>query len=159
MTSRSDNPIFDINTDVIDTFLAITKAYLTGAERLTALNLSTAHQALEDSARFGESILAMGQGEQAAPLGPQLIEKTVAYARASSEILRRTQDEIVEVWVRQLAERPPLFAAPSGWLTPYALFTQGLEQMRTLGAAGPAATSHAKGPSTQAAVAAAKKAA
>jgi len=165
MTSRSDNPLFAIDTDAIDTFLDISKAYLSGAERLTVLNLSTARQALEDSVRAGETLLAMGQGEQAAgtpaALGPQLMEKTLAYARACSDILARTQDEITELWSRHLAERPSLFATPPAWLTPPALFTQMLEQMGSLAAHRPAATAHAKGHAAQSAVAAAatKKAA
>lgn len=166
MTSRSDNPVFAIDTAAIDTFLNISKAYLAGAERLIALNLGTARQALDDTAQAGATLLAVSQGEQAtgtlAALGPQqLMEKTLAYARTSSEILARTQDEITELWSRHLAERPPLFATPPGWLTPPALFTplftQMLEQMGSLAANRPAATAHAKGHAAQTAVAAATR--
>lgn len=164
MTSRSDNPIFAIDTNVIDAFMNITKAYLAGAERLTALNLNTARQAVEDSARAGETILAMGQGELAADspatLGRQL-EKALAYTRTCSDILAQTQDEMIESWLRYLAEQPRLFATPPGWMSPTALLTQMLEQMGSLAATKPAATVHARGHAAPPAVAAAatKKAA
>lgn len=140
MTSKSSRPFLSMDADLLttplDNALAITRLCLSSAEQWTALNLTTARQALEDWGVATQAALAVSRGEQpdaaASELARQITEKALAYGRTSSELFARTQQDLTDLLSRQLAAGKPLFAIPEGWRSPFELFAESMEQMTAL---------------------------
>jgi phasin family protein len=96
------------NQAAVDSLLSVANTALASAERLAALNLSTARSTLEDSVA-GVQAIAGVKGPQdvtaaATALTQPAIEKATAYARSVYEITSQTQGELTKMVEAQFGD-------------------------------------------------------
>jgi len=131
----------------VDTFQALANIYLTSAERMLALNLSTLREAVEDSAtamsRLPDMKAGFGSNKQQATFVPPMLEKTMAYSRSAYEILAATQQEVTQMLTSQMTGSGSGFKIPTDWNAPFELFAKSVQQFSTLAAKGATATTEA----------------
>lgn len=91
-----------------EALLSIGNAAFAGAERLAALNLSTARALLEDSIANAKAMLAVKDVKDLISIQTALaqptVEKAVAYSRSLYEITSETQEELSKVMGTQASD-------------------------------------------------------
>jgi len=96
------------NKAAVDSLLAIANTALASAERISALNLSTARATLEDSAAGIKAIAdakdIQGVAAAATALSQPAIEKASAFARSVYEIASQTQGELTKLVESQVGD-------------------------------------------------------
>ena len=125
-------------TKAIDGLLAISNVYLESAGRLSELTLSAARESLEGCVAASRDTSAGGAGAIQAVFGQPAIERAMAYARTSFEILSHAQQEAVQILGQQF---------PVGQIFPLAgdskagidFFTRGFRQLTSIVSDGVAA--------------------
>ncbi|MCK6391224.1 MAG: phasin family protein [Azonexus sp.] len=96
------------NKATVDSLLSVANTALASAERIAALNLSTARAALEDTASGVKTV--MGAKDPQAALAAQnalaqpAVEKAVAYGRSVYEITSQTQQELAKMVEAQFGD-------------------------------------------------------
>jgi len=127
------------NQASIETLTALASKALTQAERLTALNLSTARAVLEDSVAATQTVLAVKNAQDLVALQTALVQpildKSVAYGRSVYEITSEGQQEFAKLFETQVAELNKTFtdaldkatkSAPAGSEPVFAAFKSAL---------------------------------
>ncbi len=96
------------NKATVDSLLAVANTALASAERIAALNLSTARSALEDTASGARSVLAAKDPQAAlaaqSALAQPAVDKAVAYGRSVAEITTQTQQELAKLVQAQFGD-------------------------------------------------------
>ena len=89
------------NQAAVESLLALANTALASAERVAALNLSTARDALKDSASNAKTLLAAKDPQQAlaaqSALVQPAVEKAVAYSKSMLEISSDSQQQFAKM--------------------------------------------------------------
>lgn len=108
-------------------FLALSKVYLEGVERLTSLNLNAARETLDSWASATKSLSEAKAGKDygkfLSEFRQPMLEKAVSHTRNVYEIMTKTQEELSTVLKEQFAG-----ADWAGGNALSAMFTKGLQQ-------------------------------
>lgn len=126
----------------VETVLSLANSTIARAERLSALNLSTAHSVLEDSAASAKTLLATKNPQDLvdlhASLAKPIVEKVFAYASDVYAIAAEGQQEVSKLFEAQIAELNKNFAlaldnaaksAPAGSEPAFAAARSAVEQV------------------------------
>lgn len=88
------------NQATVESLLALANTALASAERVAALNLSTARDALKDSASNAKALLSVKDPQQALTAQTALVqpavEKAVAYSKSMLEISSESQQQFAK---------------------------------------------------------------
>lgn len=113
-------------------FLALSKVYLEGVERLTSLNLNAARETVDSYASatktLSEAKAGKDYGKFLSELGQPMLEKAVSHTRSTYEIMTKTQEELSTVLKEQFAHPQMAWADWAGGNTLSEMFTKGLQQ-------------------------------
>ena len=108
MSALNNEQVLSANKAAIDTLLSVANTALATAESLAALNLGTAREALQDSAKNVQAVLGVKTPQDAAALnatlGKPAVEKAVAYSRSVYEISTGAANEFSKMIQAQFAE-------------------------------------------------------
>ncbi len=108
MNALSNEHILSANKAAIDTLLSVANTALATAESLAALNLGTAREALNDSAKNAKAAMAVKTPQEVASLnaalGQPAVEKAVAYSRSVYEISTGAANELSKLIQSQFVE-------------------------------------------------------
>lgn len=134
---------------VLDTFLAISRSYLTCAERVTAINATAARRFVADCARAGDQWTSDSPPTQIAPL-TDAFERSLDYSRSVQTALTETHGQVSQMMMREFTALQRRIANPELWRTPFGLSVFESAWPMTAAAAPPAAadTTHADTRST-----------
>lgn len=96
------------NKATVDSLLAVANTALATAERIAALNLGTARNALEDSAAATKAVFAAKSPNDVASLQSSMVqpavEKAVSYSRSLYEISSESQQQIAKMFEAQFVD-------------------------------------------------------
>lgn len=140
-TSQSQSLVNQSNLDAIHGLATI---YLSGAERLTALNLTATRGLLEDT--FAAAAQRPSAGTDSGFNLPQLafsqpnVERTIAYSRSVYQIFLETQQEMIQTLSTQFSSTSANFKLPSDWTAPLEKFTKGVQDVSSQNAKNVSAT-------------------
>lgn len=130
----------------IDAFQAMAKIFLTSAERLSALNLSAAREAVEDQSAIARAMLGTRNpgdvgdvGDVQNTLAQPMINKALAYSRGTYEILTETQSDLSRLMAAQLPRMGGQLPMPD-WNAALDMFRAGARQFSDMAAKNAAAT-------------------
>lgn len=117
--ARSHGRDASFNT-VLDTFLAISRSYLACAERVTAINSSTARRFVADCARVSDQSMGDTPPIQTNSLTDAL-ERSLDYSRSVHAALAETHGQVSKMMMREFADLQRRLANPESWQTPFGL--------------------------------------
>lgn len=144
MSNTLHNDVIITNTAAVDAFLSLSKVYLASIERLSALNLSTAREAVEDctaasktltEAKAGDDLVGLLSG-----LGQPMWEKALAHSRNTYEIVAKSHEEMSKVIAGRLAQPQLASSGLAGWSVLSEMFTNGVQQIGAAAAENVAAS-------------------
>lgn len=96
------------NKSAVENMLSLTNTVFASAERLAALNLNTARNAIENSAATTKSLFEIKDPQALVSLSSELaqpgMEKAIAYSRSVYEIFTQTNDEVSKIVEAQVSE-------------------------------------------------------
>lgn len=142
-------------------FLALSKVYLEGVERLTSLNLNAAREALDSCASaaktLSEAKAGKDYGKFLSELGQPMLEKAVSHTRNTYELMTKIQEELSTVLKEQFAHPQLAWAGLAGGNTLSEIFTKGLQQFTSAAKNNFAAASEASSKVVAAAASNARK--
>lgn len=123
----------------VDTFQAMASIYLTSAERLSALNISAAREAVEDQTttltRALMGIRSPGEANDIqSTLAQPMIEKALAYSRNTYEILAETQSQLSKLVMSQVSGLSGRLPLPIDWSAAFDMFRTGARQFSDMAA-------------------------
>ena len=100
--SAFDNPSFvAAHKAAVDTLLSVVNTALASAERIAALNLHAAREAIEDMAQHGKAVMSVKTPEEAMSLSGSLtqpqVKKGIAYTRSIYEITSAARDDATNI--------------------------------------------------------------
>lgn len=120
------------HTAAANTFFTLSSVYLESLEKLTALNLNAAREALESCAAATKTLSQVKSGKDygkfLSELGQPMLEKAVSHTRNVYEIMAKTQEELSTVLGEQFAHPPIAWAGWAGGNALSEMFTKGLKQ-------------------------------
>lgn len=132
MTHTHRDDAVAANTVAANTFLRLSSVYLESFERLTALNLNAAREALESCAAATKTLSEVKSGKDygkfLSGFGQPTLEKAVSHTRNMYEIMAKTQEELSTVFQEQFAHPPMAWADWAGGKALSEMFTKGLQQ-------------------------------
>lgn len=104
---------------VLDSFLAISRLYLQGAERLSALNAAALRGMVADGATamkalMGATSAAEGMEIQAS-MSNAMVGKVVAYTRGLHELAAETQEEMSRQTLTPTSDASGIAEVPDSW--------------------------------------------
>ncbi|WP_323001346.1 phasin family protein [Denitromonas sp.] len=150
-------------TAAVDAFLALSSVYWTSVEDISALNLKTARETLDDYASAAKALSAPVSGKDYSKvlsgLGQPMYEKALDHSRSMRDIMTRTQREMSAVLTKQLARPPVAWAGAGDWNELSSLFAKGIQQFTARSAENFSAASDATDKVIAATTSAAKRAA
>lgn len=120
----------------VDAFHDMAQIWLTSAERLSALNIGAARDALEDQTALARAMLGVRAPEEAGNVGGNfaqpMIDKALGYSRNAWEIFSEAQSQIAKLVMAQMpAGRLPL---PFDWNAAFDLFRTSARQFSDMAA-------------------------
>ncbi|WP_310494350.1 phasin family protein [Dechloromonas sp.] len=146
MNRKNSHSFSSANQSNLEAFHGLASIYLAGAERLTALNLTTIRGALDDtvaeSTQRPSTKTDFGFNLPLVAFGQPSVEKTMAYSRSVYEILLETQQEIIQTLSSQFANTNN-FKMPLDWSAPFEMFTKGMQEVSSLTKKNTSATAEA----------------
>jgi phasin family protein len=135
------------NLSNLEAFHGLTEICLSSAERLTALNLASTREMLDDTLAASRHRPPKGNDSafnltQFAFVQPNL-EKAIAYSRSAYEILLESQQEFIQSLSSQLTSMNTNFKVPGDWSAPFDMFTKGMQEVSSLTKKNASATTEA----------------
>lgn len=108
MATINNEQLVAANKAAVESLLAVANTALSSAERIAALNLTTARTALEESAANTQAVLGAKDPQAAfaaqASLVQPAVEKAVAYSRSVYEISSEAQQEFAQLVEAQFGD-------------------------------------------------------
>jgi len=146
MSKTNSHDTIASNTAAVDAFLSLSQVYLTGIERLSALNLTTARDAVESTSSATNTLAEAGAARDwnvfLSSWGRPVWEKAMAYSREAIEIIAQTQGEMSKLIVGQQAGQPQMISSGlAGWNAMSDMFATSAQLMSASAANSIAATS------------------
>lgn len=133
MSNALQNNAIATNTLAVNSFRSLSKVYLTSIERLAALNLNTAREAVEDCALATKTLSDAKAGNDfnsiLSALGQPMWEKALAHSRNTYDIMAQTHEEMSKVIMGQLAQPQLASAGLAGWTVLAEMFTKGVQEI------------------------------
>jgi phasin family protein len=116
-----------------DAFRTVSGLYLTSAQRLAELNMSTMREALDKTTSAVQS-KAGAKGAQDLQFGlfQPLIESAQNYVRSAYEIIAETQQEVMRVMLAQMSGVATQFSVPTEWNSAFDAFNSGVRRFSEL---------------------------
>lgn len=151
------------SSEFIELLQTLSAVYLTSVERLAALNLNRAREAIEECAAAARTpVQANGtynlQGALSGIAEP-MWQKTLAYSRSASEIVAETHEEMTKAMTGQFSSQNLASFWTNRSSTMSDVFMKGVQQMATTASANMAAVDAARVKAGSAILAETKKAA
>ncbi|UCV24346.1 phasin family protein [Ferribacterium limneticum] len=147
MNRKNSHSFSSANQSNLEAFHGLASIYLAGAERLTALNLTSIRGVLDDtvaeSTQRPSTKTDFGFNLPLVAFGQPSVEKTMAYSRSVYEILLETQQEIIQTLSSQFANTNANLKMPLDWSAPFEMFTKGLQEVSSLTKKNTSATTEA----------------
>lgn len=142
MTEDLSTSILAGNKTAADTFQSLARIYLTSAERLSALNLTAAREAVEDQTAVVRSMMGTRNPEDINAVQNSftqpMINKALAYSRGAYEILAETQLDLSKLMVSQMSKAGGQMALPTlpipNWTAAIDMFRAGARQFTDMAA-------------------------
>ncbi|MCK0508783.1 phasin family protein [Aromatoleum anaerobium] len=135
-----------IGANVVQAFQTISTLYLTSAQRLAELNMSTMHEAIEIStSAMQEMARAKNPQDVQLMVFQPLLENAQNYTRKACDILAKTQQEAVNAMIPQFAGRNPF----GDWNSAFEAFNTGMRRFSSLTADNLAAATEATSQATE----------
>lgn len=144
-TFTSPEQFVAANKANVETVLSLATSTIARAERLSALNLNTAHAVLEDSAASAKTLMATKNPQELvdlhATLAQPIVEKVFAYASSVYAIAAEGQQEVSKLFEAQIAELNKNFeialdnaakSAPPGSEPAFAAARSAVEQVNSV---------------------------
>ena len=141
------------NRSNVEAFHGLAEIYLSSVERLTALNLASTREMLDDT--VAASMQRPSKGDNSGFNLPQMafvqptLEKAIAYSLSAYEILLESQQEIMQSLSSQFSSTNVNLKLPADWTAQFEKFTKGLQEVSLLAKKNASATTEA----TQSAIA------
>lgn len=161
-TSPQTNAVSQ-STEIIELFQTLSAIYLTSAERLAALNLNRAREAIEECAAAAKTpVQANGNYDfqgALSEIAEPMWQKTVAYSRNAFEIVAKTHEEMTKAMTGQFSSQNMVSFWTNRSSTMSETFMKGIQQLATTTSANMAAVDAARVKAGSAIVAETKKAA
>lgn len=118
-----------IGANVVQAFQTISTLYLSSAQRLAELNMSTMHEAIEiGTSAMQEMARAKNPQDVQLRVFQPLLENAQNYTRKACDILAKTQQEAVSAMIPQFAGRNPF----SDWNSAFEAFNTGMRRFSSL---------------------------
>ncbi len=137
-----------IGANVVQAFQTISTLYLTSAQRLAELNMSTMHEAIEIStSAMQEMARAKNPQDVQLRVFQPLLENAQNYTRKACDILAKTQQEAVNAMIPQFAGRSSAFG---DWNSAFEAFNTGMRRFSSLTADNLTAATEAASQATEA---------
>lgn len=122
----------------VDAFHDIARICLTSVERLSALNISAARDAIEDQTAMARALLGIrtpGEAEGVRrDVAQPMIDKALAYSRSAYEILAETQSQLSKLTVSQFSGTGMRLPMPVDWSAAFELFRTSARQFSDMAA-------------------------
>lgn len=123
----------------VDAFHDMAQIWLTSAERLSALNIGAARDALEDQTALARAMLGIRAPDEAGSIGSNfaqpMLDKALGYSRNAWEIFSETQAQIAKLVMAQMPSsgggRLPL---PFDWNAAFEMFRSSARQFSDMAA-------------------------
>lgn len=134
MNEELGNTAVSGGNQMITTIHDIAGIWLTSAERLSALNINTAREVIEDQTAMARAALGLRTAETEPEMrsAQPLLDKALAYSRNMYEIMSETQAQLSRVTVSQLSgTRLPM---PVDWNAAFDLFRASARQFSDMAA-------------------------
>lgn len=120
------------HTAAANTLFTLSSVYLESLEKLTALNLNAAREALDSCASATKTLSEVKSGKDygkfLSELGQPMLEKAVSHTRSMYEIMAKTQEELSTVLKEQFAHPQMAWSDWAGGNALSEMFTKGLQQ-------------------------------
>lgn len=147
MNRKNSHSFSSANQSNLEAFHGLASIYLAGAERLTALNLTSIRGVLDDT--LAESTQRPSKGADfgfnlpQVAFGQPIVEKTIAYSRSVYEILLETQQDVIQTLSSQFTSTNANLKMPLDWSAPFDMFTKGMQEVSSLTKKNASATTEA----------------
>lgn len=136
MNQENSQTIATANQSNLDAVKDLTEIYLSGAERLTALNLTSTREmfdnsisvAMQQSAKENESGFKLPQIAFVQPS----FEKAIAYSRSAYEIIFESQQEAIKKMSSLFANMNANFKFPANWSASMDMVTDGVQDASSI---------------------------
>lgn len=147
MNRKNAQSLPSANRSNLEAFHGLAEICLSSAERLTALNLASTREMLDETVAASMQRTAKEDNSgfnfpQFAFVQPNL-EKAIAYSRSAYEILLESQQEIIQSLSSQLTSMNTNFKVPGDWSAPFDMFTKGMQEVSSLTKKNASATTEA----------------
>lgn len=133
MPTNTHNDL-NANASVLTTtFLELSQLCLSSLERLSALNLNTIREVLDQGMASADR-MTRTPSESGQPEVKPLLDKSISYSHNVLEICATTQEEMMRLINGRIAElklAPPL---PPGWASAMDTITRSAQQIASMGA-------------------------
>ncbi|HEX5392347.1 MAG TPA: phasin family protein [Rhodocyclaceae bacterium] len=137
MVSPTKNEISNNASALTATLVEMSQLCLSSLERLSALNLNTMRQALEESMAAADR-MSRSAGNPAAATQTQdikpLLDRSVAYSQNVMEICTSTHDEAMRLINSRIGDFKLTAPVPQGWASAMDTFARSAQEMATMGA-------------------------
>ncbi len=121
----SKNPA-EIPAVTVESFLALSRIYLTSSERLLALNVAATRDILADAVPALRTLTGMSaltrHKASSDDLGMTQVNRVLAYCRGLQDIAAQAQDEFSELLFRPAGEAKSRYAVNNPWPSILAAF-------------------------------------
>lgn len=148
MSTKSPNNHAARPSDILDTYLALSRIYFASSERLSELTLETARSSVEDcvaATRLGTTTDGRFSPQVwQSVFGQPAIEHALSYTRSACEILIGAQADAAQVLGQRLAMPAMQFPLSDDWMSAFGRFSQGIRELAATGAANIASEVAAK---------------
>lgn len=128
MSHIDSNTGADISATTVDSFLALSRIYLTSTDRLLALNLATMREILAETSPALRSLAGLGAngGREEFPgkLAMTRINRGLAYCRGLQDIAAQAQDEISQLLLTPVHASSWPESVPNPWPSIMAAFSK-----------------------------------
>ena len=146
MNHKNTQSLPSANRSNLEAFHGLAEICLSSAERLTALNLATTREMLDETVAVSMQRTAKEDNSgfnfpQMAFVQPSL-EKAIAYSRSAYEILLESQQEIIQS-LSSFTSMNANFKVPGDWSAPFDMFTKGMQEVSSLTKKNASATTEA----------------
>lgn len=122
----------------VDAFHDMAQIWLTSAERLSALNIGAAREALEDQTALARAMLGIRAPEDAGNVGGNfaqpMLDKALGYSRNAWEIFSETQSQLAKLAMAQMPSSGGRLPLPFDWNAAFEMFRSSARQFSDMAA-------------------------
>lgn len=136
MKHENSQTLNTVNRSNLEALKGLADIYLSGAERLTALNLASTREMFDDT--ITASMQQTSKKNESGFNLPQMafvkpsFEKAIAYSRSAYEILLESQQEAIKTVSSLVTNMNGNFKVPADWTASMEMFTNGVKEASSI---------------------------